>query len=178
MDKLLDIPYHGLYKVISGGQTGADQAGLFCALYAGIATGGSISKGFRTALGPAPELGEIFGLIESKSADYPPRTKDNAFNSDGTVRLASNFKTAGEQLTLRYVQAAGKPCLSLLLDGKDYDRKAEELVEFVINHSIGCLNVAGNADRDSQFGYHFSNAGIILTAAFQILQQRNLLIPA
>lgn len=178
MNNLLDMPFTGLYKVISGGQTGADQAGLYCALYAGLDTGGHISRGYRTVLGNEPVLKEIFGLVETTSRDYPPRTKQNATNSDGTIRLASNFNTPGEVLTLRYVKAAGKPCLSMLLDGKDYDRKAEELVEFVINHSIGCLNVAGNADRDKQFGYHFSNAGMILTSAFELLRQQNLLIQA
>lgn len=172
---LVDLPYGGLCYVISGGQTGADQAGLYAGRHFGITTGGSIAKGFRTALGDDPSLAQ-FNLVEEKSRAYQPRTWKNASESDGTVRLASNFNTGGEILTLRYAETAKKPILSLLLNEKDYESKAQELVDFIINHSITCLNVAGNADRDQQFGFHFHNALTILNLAFEILQKKNLLI--
>ena len=61
-------------KVISGGQTGADQAGLIAAEKAGITTGGWMPKGFRTLDGPNPGLAARFGLREHPSEEYPPRT--------------------------------------------------------------------------------------------------------
>jgi hypothetical protein len=173
--KLLDLPYTGLRKVISGAQTGADQAGLFVARDFQIETGGHIARGYRTALGDDPTLAQ-FNLTVSSSRDYPPRTRANAYEGDATVRLASNFDTAGEVLTLRYVNAAKKPCLSLLLDGVDYDMKAAELVYFIVNNNVECLNVAGNADRDKAHGFHFQHASKILTSAFRILDEEGLLI--
>lgn len=173
--KLIELPYNGLRKVISGAQTGADQAGLYVARDFGIETGGHIAQGYRTALGDDPTLAQ-FNLTVSSSRAYPPRTKANAFGGDATVRLASNFNTAGEVLTLRYVNAAKKPCLSLLLDGKDYDMKAAELVYFIVNNNVETLNVAGNADRDQPHGFHFQHASRILTSAFQILDEEGLII--
>jgi hypothetical protein len=43
-------------KIISGGQTGADQAGLAVAKRLGISTGGFMPKGLLTAAGPQPDL--------------------------------------------------------------------------------------------------------------------------
>jgi Circularly permutated YpsA SLOG family len=50
-------------RIITGGQTGADQGGLRAARAAGIATGGFAPKGWATETGAAPWLAE-FGLVE------------------------------------------------------------------------------------------------------------------
>ena len=71
-------------KVISGGQTGADQGGLYGALDADLPTGGWIPKGYPTERGPAPDLIR-FGLVETVSPDYPERTERNVTDSDGNV---------------------------------------------------------------------------------------------
>ena len=46
-------------KIISGGQTGADQIGLEVALSLGIPTGGTAPKGFITETGPNYKLRDI-----------------------------------------------------------------------------------------------------------------------
>lgn len=51
-------------KVISGGQDGADQAGLYAAQILSIPTGGWAAKNFMTESGPRPDLAELFGLID------------------------------------------------------------------------------------------------------------------
>lgn len=167
--------YMGLYKIISGGQTGADQAGLHIAKNFHLETGGHIARGYRTIFGPQPNLAK-FNLEVHSSYDYPPRTKANATNSDGTVRLASNFKSAGEILTLKYVRAANKPVFDVLLDGQDYDLKASELASWIVEHNIKVLNVAGNADRDVVYGKHFNDACQVLRTALQILCDQGLLV--
>ncbi len=68
-------------KVISGEQTGADQAGLRAAKACGIATGGMMPKGFRTLDGPDKALAEEFGLREHTSPSYNMRTSANARDS-------------------------------------------------------------------------------------------------
>lgn len=74
-----------LRKVISGGQTGADREGLEQGKLHGLETGGTAPKGWRTDEGPAPELGTLFGLVESHSEDYKVRTHQNVLDSDVTV---------------------------------------------------------------------------------------------
>ena len=77
-----------LHKVISGGQTGSDQAGLIAAARFGIATGGWMPRGFETADGPNPRLAERFGLREH-TGGYVERTSTNVRDSDGTIRIAN-----------------------------------------------------------------------------------------
>ena len=48
-----------LEPVISGGQTGADQAGLRAAQACGIPTGDQAPRGWLTEAGPAPRAGGI-----------------------------------------------------------------------------------------------------------------------
>lgn len=61
-------------KIISGGQTGADQGGLSAAIILNIKTGGTAPKGYRTQAGSASWLNKL-GLLEHSSSDYAPRTQ-------------------------------------------------------------------------------------------------------
>ena len=63
-------------KVISGGQTGADRAGLEAAKKAGIETGGYCPKDYLTEKGPDKSL-KGFGLIETETREYTERTELN-----------------------------------------------------------------------------------------------------
>lgn len=74
-----------LRKIISGGQTGADQAGIEEASAMGLQTGGTMPKGFRTDTGNNAAWAMKYGLTEHYDASYVPRTRDNAKNSDCTV---------------------------------------------------------------------------------------------
>jgi hypothetical protein len=73
-----------LTRVISSGQTGADQAGLRAARAAGIPTGGWAPKGWLTEKGPSLWLAD-FGLVECPEPGYPPRTRANVRDSDGSI---------------------------------------------------------------------------------------------
>lgn len=82
---MIDLPHkHRPIKIVSGGQTGADQAALAAATSLGIATGGWVPKGWRTATGSAPWLAD-FGCVEHMSHEWAPRTTANVRDSDGTV---------------------------------------------------------------------------------------------
>ena len=89
-------------KVISGGQTGADQAGLIVAQRFGIPTGGWMPRGWKTATGANPQLAEAFGLREH-TGDYADRTAANVRDSDGTIRFAGSFRIFGERCTLKWI---------------------------------------------------------------------------
>ena len=61
-------------RIGSGGQTGADRAGLDVAIAAGIPNGGWCPKGRKAEDGPIPDR---YNLTETKSASYLTRTEWN-----------------------------------------------------------------------------------------------------
>lgn len=161
-----------LQTVISGGQTGADQAGLFAAYECGIETGGYAPFGFKTSIGNnAALLKDKFNLIEHSSRDYSLRTALNVKMSDATVRLATNFNTAGELCTMKAIRRYEKPFIDIDLNhiGEQYiNESAEALLKFLAVNNILVLNIAGNADRfpNDGFGIHFHSAKRILVDVF------------
>src|SRR3954468_5873601 len=86
-------------RVISGFQTGADQAGIRAARAHGIPTGGAMPKGFLTEDGPRPEFAEIYGAVELPTASYPDRTEQNVRDSDGTLWFG-DWHSPGGRATL------------------------------------------------------------------------------
>lgn len=104
-----------LSKVISGCQTGADQAGLAAAYYCGLATGGYIPKGHKTLDGPRPDLTRKYKLTEHSSTSYKERTWDNVQSSDATIRFATNFNSPGEKCTYNAIKNFNKLYLDILL---------------------------------------------------------------
>lgn len=166
-----------LRRVISGGQTGADQAGLFTAKAAGFETGGFAPHGFRTLIGDAPGLlRDQFGLEETVQRNYQVRTAMNVKSSDATIRLAMNFNSPGELCTLNAIRKYKKPYFDVDLsyycgdvDRDQYiNQRVDEFIEFLIANQVITLNVAGNADRSpsSGFGIHFKEASSFLLKAF------------
>lgn len=83
-----------LTRVISGGQTGVDQAGISAAKFTNYLTGGMAPKGWLTEDGPAPWL-EEFGLSQSAVISYKSRTHANVVNSDATVIFTPAVLTWG-----------------------------------------------------------------------------------
>jgi hypothetical protein len=84
---------------MSGGQTGADQAGWRAARASGIAIGGWMPEGFLTEAGPRPDFGEMFGAVEMPGGGYPERTRVNVRDSGETVWFGDT-KNPGRQTTL------------------------------------------------------------------------------
>lgn len=82
-------------KVISGGQTGADQAALRAAKGCGIPTGGYAPKGWKTETGPAPWLAD-YGLIQSLSADYKVRTRLCVAEADAMLWFGNPYSPGGK----------------------------------------------------------------------------------
>jgi hypothetical protein len=132
-----------LTKVISGAQTGADQAALRAAKKLGIATGGWVPKGCRTEDGPRPDLIDEFGLTETETDDYVERTHLNIEHSDGTIRFAADFNSIGERCTLRGIRKYKKPYFDFDIS-KHY--RFADLLRWVWDNNIHVLNVAGNRE--------------------------------
>src|SRR4051794_27751768 len=101
-----------LERVVSGGQTGADQAGLRAARACGIPTGGWAPLGWQTEDGPAPWLAD-FGLVELPDGGYPERTRANVRDSTATIWFGDPGSPGG-RTTLRACHKLGMPVLEVL----------------------------------------------------------------
>jgi hypothetical protein len=139
-------------KIISGGQTGADQVALAAAKDLGLQTGGWIPKGWRTVEGPQPELGVLYGLKEHRSSEWVPRTAQNTAESDGTVWFGEHTGSRGFQATRREAMKRGKPFHIVPLAGFYPQVDVEEVSKFqqwVHGNGIETLNVAGSREKQS-----------------------------
>ncbi len=112
-------------KVISGGQTGADRAGLDAAAALGLPTGGQAPAGFWTESGADPSL-ERLGLAAGGSPEL--RTERNVLDADATVIFALRAPAAGSELTRALTLRHRKP--AIVLDPWAPDA-ARALVEFL-----------------------------------------------
>jgi hypothetical protein len=129
-----------LEKIISGGQTGVDQAALDAAIKLGIPHGGWIPKGRLTEDGPLPPK---YNLTEMPTASYPERTRKNIRDSDGTLILSHGALTGGSDFTRKMALKYQKPMLHI-----DFNRvvpfdAAVIINNWMVDHDIGILNVAG-----------------------------------
>ncbi len=68
------------------------------------------------------------------------RTKRNVRESDGTLILNMGALDGGTALTQRVAERVGKPCLVIALDR---DPGLDEVFDFIEEHAILVLNIAG-----------------------------------
>ena len=127
-------------KIVSGGQTGADQGALDAALESGIDHGGWIIRGRKTEAGPLPEK---YMLEELQSEIYAERTRRNVIDSDGTLIVVHGQLTGGTALTGEYAEQMGKPCLVMDLGSTSLQEAALTIAQWLENENIAILNVAG-----------------------------------
>jgi hypothetical protein len=148
-------------KIISGGQTGADQAGLRFAIAQGLNPGGWCPQG-RICEGGRISAADFdrFHLRETESDKYPQRTRLNIRDSDATVILKRSGKLSrGCELTRELCERQGRPYLEVALDselfgvGMNRQRRDQAvmaagraLAQFLAGHQPATLNVAGNRE--------------------------------
>lgn len=137
-----------LERIISGGQTGADQAGLAAAKFLNLKTGGWMPKNFRTDEGQRPDLAELYGMIEHRSFLYPPRTKLN-ISLSGFTLIFGNVNSRGCTLTHALCLSEGKNCFIVpWFSGNDIP-SIEPFSDWlkIQTQTNNTLNVAGNRER-------------------------------
>jgi hypothetical protein len=124
-------------KILSGGQTGADQAALDWAIKRGFPYGGWCPAGRRAEDG---KINDRYQLSETPSSDYDERTEWNVRDSDATLifSLAAEV-TGGSKLTQEFCIMHRKPCLHV-------HPKLNAVVlirEFLKRYPVKVLNIAG-----------------------------------
>ncbi len=129
-------------KIISGGQTGADQGGLFAAKALGIETGGTAPPKFMTERGSEPTKLKSLGLVEGKpdSSIYKLRTRQNILDSDGTVVFGKGY-SPGTTLTIKICKELKRPWI--------HNPGCLAFLKWIVDNNIQVLNVAGN--RESKY---------------------------
>jgi len=130
-----------LEKIISGGQTGVDRAGLDAAIELGLPYGGKVPKG---RLSEEPDgVPMRYELIELDSDRYPVRTRANVMDADGTLLLCSKEQLArsrGTVLTLAFARQYEKPWW---VADPTRSHHVPRVVAWIKEHDIKVLNVAG-----------------------------------
>ena len=134
-------------KIISGGQTGADIAGIDAAIDLGIDYGGSIPKGRRTEDGILAN--KYDKIIELKTTSYPVRTEKNIVDSNATLIFTYDKMGSGSALTVKLVLKHSKPCLHINLSQKNDSEAVKEVSEWLYNVKPAVLNVAGSRESTS-----------------------------
>jgi len=100
-------------KIVSGGQTGVDRAGLDVAFELGIPCGGWCPKGRVAEDG---RIDDRYPLEETPSTDYRVRTRLNVEQSEGTLVITRGPVTGGTALTIKLAREKGKPLLIIDLN--------------------------------------------------------------
>lgn len=135
-------------KIISGGQTGADQAALDAAIEEGVPYGGWLPKGRITENGTLPER---YLLDEMPEAGYKGRTERNVVESDGTLIISHGELKGGSALTREMAKKHSRPFLHVDLSSSPHFKAAAEAVNWIASHRIRILNVAGpRASQDPE----------------------------
>lgn len=138
-----------IYKIISGGQTGADQGALEAGKELGLKTGGYMPRGWRTDTGPRPDMEAKYDMREHGSPTYPPRTRLNVQDADATL-IFGDPTSPGCRLTISCAVRASRPHLVVYWRGSIFapivHSYGEQLQKFLIEHDVKILNVAGNRE--------------------------------
>jgi hypothetical protein len=136
----LSMPVPAGFKIISGGQSGADRAALDAALEMNIPCGGWCPQDRSAEDGP---INPKYQLTPAPGAGNRERTRLNVRDSDGTVIFSFGQLRGGSLDTLQDCRELSKP--HLLIDASQISAQnaAESLRRFVGDHAIVILNVAG-----------------------------------
>ena len=129
-----------LEKIISGGQTGADQGALDGAIAAGVLHGGCIPAGRKTEAGRLP-LSYHMTVLDSER--YNDRTERNVIYGDGTLILSHGPLTGGSALTEKIAIRLQKPCLHIDFSRNEMHQAYKKAASWIENWHIKVLNVAG-----------------------------------
>ena len=143
-------------RIVSGGQTGADRAGLDVAISLGLEYGGWCpAGGWAEDLVDPPGLLKVYPMMrESPSADPEARTRLNVRDSHATLIVRSpDASSVGTRLTEATAVALGRPLLVTTGDPGD-PGDPDDVVPWLLGLGRGItLNVAGPRESEQPGAY-------------------------
>ena len=146
-----------IQQIVSGGQTGVDQAGLLIADELKIPIGGWCPKGGLDENGDS--MLEIYpSLKETATADPDERTRLNIRDSDGTLIIVPCLPLPdkiqdGTRLAIVDAEQQRKPYLIISLTERD--SAVSTIHEWISRENIHILNIAGPRESNSP-GIHLA----------------------
>lgn len=143
-----------IIKIVSGGQTGVDQAALRAASSKGISIGGWCPPGRASEAGRIPDIFPLKETPDERSQGAPnvprsQRTEWNVRDSDATLLLwpaALRKEDLGTRWTSECASRYQKPLLAC--DPGDLPQ-AGRVKDWIMEHNIKTLNVAGPSEKTS-----------------------------
>lgn len=144
---------HHLSRIVSGGQSGVDRAGLDAAVRVGLPYGGWCPAGGWAEDRPEPPglLLDYPLLRETATSEPEHRTRLNVRDSDLVLILRpGGASSPGTDLTAHVASELGRPCLEVSSRAGD----AEEVVAWLLTHRRGAvLDVAGPRESERRGAY-------------------------
>ena len=146
-------------RVITGGQSGVDQAALRAARAVGFETGGLAAFGWETENGPAPWLAD-FGLIECPETGYRARRRRNVTDAEtmlqigdpkspGSIGLLEDWRTIGKSRPYCWVEPGVSTPREVVgfLRGVRFDHRRVRVVMVAGNRQSKCPGIGERAER-------------------------------
>ncbi|MCS6988101.1 MAG: putative molybdenum carrier protein [Chloroherpetonaceae bacterium] len=140
-----------LKKIISGGQTGVDQAALRVALELGLDIGGWCPPNRECEDGEIPDVFPLAPTPEERSPNAPHiprslRTEWNARDGDATLVLLPDIvqNDAGTNWTIECAKRYGKPLFIVNPFSSD---ASTQIHDWLSRLDITTLNVAGSSEK-------------------------------
>lgn len=127
-------------KIVSGGQTGVDQAALDAAIGCDMSYGGWLPAGRRTENGPLPAR---YYMQVLEAGGYPERTRKNVLDSDATLIISHGPLTGGSALTAKIAYNSGRPFIHVNLLQLNPEESLVIVKDWLKKNQPGTLNVAG-----------------------------------
>jgi hypothetical protein len=140
-------------KTISGGQTGVDRAALDVALKYGNECGGWCPAGRLDEFGRIPDR---YPVQELESGGFTERTLQNVTDSDGSIIIYPGKLSGGTEQAVRFCQELKRPHVLIDASKVSAEDAAKLIADFVRDHEIKILNVAGPRQSEWPEGYDFT----------------------
>jgi Circularly permutated YpsA SLOG family len=131
-------------KIISGGQTGVDRAGLDAARELGLEYGGAVPRGRLAENGKLSP--KYSGMSETESPGYRHRTLKNIRDSDATLIFYLGKITGGTKLTRWGTRWIGRPSLLIDLQKLDEEDSVRRIQRWLQKVHPKILNIAGSRE--------------------------------
>jgi hypothetical protein len=141
-------------KIVSGGQTGVDQAALRAAMARGLAIGGWCPPGCVSEDRKIPDIFSLKETPEERSQDAldiprSQRTEWNVRDSDATLVLWSGIFDKRDLGTRYTVDCALRYKKHLLICDPTEQQDVAKAINWIIRNNIETLNVSGPSERTS-----------------------------